>query len=89
MNDPYLEVTFRHGKPLAAYLYLARQPGDTADRSEPVDDTLVVDRTADGRAIGIEIIDPRGVTPARLNALLRTLHHAELPAAEFAPLQVA
>lgn len=89
MSESYLEVTFRRGKPLAAYLYLSRQPGDKADHSEPIDDTLVVDRTADGRPIGIEIIDPQAVTPQRLNALLRTLHHAELPAAEFAPLRVA
>lgn len=89
MNQPFLEVTFRRGKPLAAYLYLARRPGDKADHSEPIDDTLVVDRTADGRAIGIEILDPSAVTPDRLNALLTELHEPELPAAEFAPLRVA
>jgi uncharacterized protein YuzE len=89
MREPYLEVTFRQGKPLAAYLYLARRPGDRAARSEPVDDALVVDRSSDGRPIGIEIVDPQAVTPQRLNALLRTLHQAELPLAELAPLRVA
>ena len=29
MKSSYLEVTFRHGHPLAAYLYLPRQPGET------------------------------------------------------------
>jgi hypothetical protein len=28
MKNSYLEVTFRHGRPLAAYLYLPRQPAD-------------------------------------------------------------
>ena len=31
----YLEVIYRKGKPLAAYLYLPRRDGDTAARSEP------------------------------------------------------
>jgi hypothetical protein len=89
MSQPYLEVTYRKGKPLAAYLYLSRQPGDTADRSEPIDDVLVVDRATDGRPIGIEILDPRAVTLDRLNELLRGLHLAEVEPAELAPLQVA
>jgi len=89
MSQTFLEVTFRRGQPLAGYLYLSRRPGDKADHSEPIDDTLMVDRTADGRAIGIEIIDPSAVTPERLNALLAALHQPELPASEFAPLKVA
>lgn len=89
MSQPFLEVTFRHGKPMAAYLYLSRRPGDSVAHSQPVDDALVVDRTADGRAIGIEILDPNAVTPDRLNTLLADLHQPQLPAAEFAPLKVA
>lgn len=88
MKAPYLEVTFRHGKPLAAYLYLPRQPGDRAAHSEPLDDLLVIDRSADGRPIGLEIIRPAAVTAQRLNDVLRELHQPELPASEFAPLQV-
>lgn len=29
MSSTYLEVTFRAGKPLAAYFYLPRKEGDT------------------------------------------------------------
>lgn len=89
MSQPYLEVTYRRGKPLAAYLHLPRQPGDTAARSEPVDDVLVVDRAADGRPIGIEILAPKTVTVERLNDLSRSLHQAEIEDRELAPLQVA
>ncbi|MCX7701385.1 MAG: DUF2283 domain-containing protein [Gemmataceae bacterium] len=89
MSQPYLEVTYRKGRPLAAYLYLPRQPGDTVAHSEPIDDVLVVDRTADGRPIGVEILDPKAVTVERLNDLLRGLQLAEIERAELAPLQVA
>jgi hypothetical protein len=34
MKDAYLEVTYRKGRPLAAYLYLPREPGVKIARSE-------------------------------------------------------
>lgn len=34
MKDRYLEVTFRKGKPLAAYLYLPRATGVKSARTE-------------------------------------------------------
>lgn len=89
MNTPYLEVTFRHGKPLAAYLYLPRLAGDTSSRSEPLDDLLVVDRASDGRPIGIEIIDPGAVSLERMNSVLRQLQQPELSASDLAPLHAA
>lgn len=89
MNTPYLEVTFRHGKPMAAYLYLPRLAGDTASRSEPLDDLLVVDRASDGRPIGIEIIDPGAVSLERMNTVLRRLQQPELSASDLDPLHAA
>jgi uncharacterized protein YuzE len=89
MNQAYLEITYRRGKPLAAYLYLPRREGDRVAKSEPVGDLFVVDREADGRLIGIEIIDPASVSAETLNQLLIELNHAPLPAADLAPLQAA
>lgn len=89
MNAPYLEVTFRRGRALAAYLYLPRRVGDKASRSEPLDESLVVDRAADGRPIGIEIIDPAAVSLERMNAVLRQLQLPELSASDLAPLHAA
>lgn len=89
MNQPYLEVTFRQGRPLAAYLYLARQAGDRTAHSEKIDDVLVVDRTTDGRPIGIEIIDPGMVTMNGLNDLLKQLNQPPLQQADLAPLHAA
>ena len=50
---PYLQITYRQGKPFAAYLYLQRLHGDKAARTERHGFWLV-DLTDDGRAIGIE-----------------------------------
>ena len=55
MSKPYLEVTYRKGKPFAAYLYLDRRPGDSAVRSQRRED-FVVDYAKDGRPIGVELI---------------------------------
>lgn len=89
MNQPYLEITYRHGKPLAAYLYLARRPEDRATESDSVDDLFVVDRTADGRPIGVEILDPTPASASKLNGLLQQLDQPTLSTAELAPLQAA
>lgn len=89
MNQTYLEVTYRRGKPLAAYLYLARREGDRVARSESVDDLFVIDRAADGRPIGIDITAPTSVSAETLNQLLISLNQSPLSAADLAPLQAA
>jgi hypothetical protein len=89
MKHTYLEVTFRKGKPLAAYLYLPRQPGDRSARVEPAGPGLNVDYTADGRAIGVEILSPKAASLESLNAVLQKVHAAALDAADLAPLAVA
>jgi hypothetical protein len=55
---PYLEVTFRKGKPLAASLHLPRASGAKAARSDARPQGLVVDFTADGEPFGVEITAP-------------------------------
>jgi len=55
MKHSYLEVTYRKGRPLAAYYYLPRRDGDRSERTESVDGGLLVDFSSDGRPIGIEI----------------------------------
>ena len=43
MKHSYLEVTFRKGRPLAAYYYLPRREGDRSARTEASDGGLAVD----------------------------------------------
>lgn len=86
MKARYLEVTFRHGRPFAAYLYLPRQAGEYCVRTESREAGLLIDRTEDGRAIGIEIVDPQSTTLESLNRVLSELAEAPLSAVDVAPL---
>lgn len=89
MRHRYLEVTFRRGKPLAAYLYLPRGPSAKTERTIDEAAGLRVDFDASGTPIGIEITAPQNVTIAEVNAVLTRLGLAPLPTEEWAPLQAA
>ena len=89
MKGTYLEVTFRHGKPLAAYYYLPRDSGEKATRTRRVEPGLIIDLTAEGKAIGIEITAPSKVSLAALNAVLKELGQALASEADFAPVIAA
>ena len=89
MRSSYLEVTFRRGRPLAAYLYLPRMPGDKSDHVEEAGAGLLVDYTADGKPIGIEITAPAQVDVAELNQILVHLHAPAVTNEDIAPLRAA
>lgn len=86
MKDRYLEVTFRSGKPLAAYLYLPRNPDDRSARTEPHETGLLLNYAADGRPIGIEITSPARLTLAALNHALAAVQQEPATADDLAPL---
>ena len=86
MKNSYLEVTYRKGRPLAAYYYLPRQGDDTSARTERVDGGLLVDFTEDGRPIGIEITSPAHVELSQLNLLLEHLGCEPMTREALAPL---
>jgi len=87
MNSSYLQVTYRHGRPLAAYLFLPRRDGDKSTRTEIASAGLVIDYTADGRAMGVEITAPTQTTASDLNKVLRALGVAPLDRRDIAPLR--
>ena len=89
MKRPYLEVTFRKGKPLAAYLHLPRADGAKAARSDARDHGMVVDFTADRQPFCVEITAPALLELAALNDLLHDLHVHEVEPADLAPLRAA
>jgi hypothetical protein len=89
MKQPYLEVTFRNGRPLAAYYYLPRKPGEKSARTRRVEPGLVVDFAKSGRAIGIEITTPAKFSLAALNRVLRELGFAAATRDELAPVMAA
>lgn len=90
MTSPrYLEVSYRQGHPIAAYLYLPRQPLDAVARTHRVTPTLLVDYASDDRPLGIELLDPAHLELATLNGLLTTLGHHALDHTDLAPLKRA
>jgi hypothetical protein len=87
MKRPYLEVTFRKGKPLSAYLHLPRSNRAKAVRSDAWPPGLVVDFMADGKPFGVEITTPAFVDLDEVNELLRDLHVQQIETRDLAPLR--
>jgi hypothetical protein len=84
MSKSYLEVTYRQGKPFAAYLYLRRVPGDTAATTLRHNEFLV-DYAADGRPIGLEFTHVGAVDLSRINRVLEEAHQETLKPIDLAP----
>ena len=89
MKSSYLEVTFRRGRPLAAYLYLPRTPSDKSQRTERIEPGLVIDFNRRGKPIGIEITAPTKLSASALNRVLRRFGLPTMTRADLAPLRAA
>ncbi len=89
MQELYLEVTFRHGQPLAAYLYLPRQGDAKSNQVKKHGPGLLVDLDKDGCPIGIEIAIPALGTAEAVNEVLASYSIEPIDSAELAPLRQA
>ena len=89
MNQPYLEVTFRHGRALAAYYYLPQPAGQESHHTRRIEPGLVVDFDANDRPIGVEITAPRALTLEAFNNALAEIGLDPVGHAELAPLRAA
>lgn len=89
MTEPYLEVTYRHGRPLAAYLYLPHKGRRRSVRTRRVEPGLVVDFASSGAVLGIEITAPTRVSATGLNRVLRELGCPTVRREDLAPLRAA
>lgn len=89
MKDRYLEVTFRKGKPLAAYLYLPRPAAVRSIRTVEAAPGIMVDFAASGEPIGLEITAPNQVTAEQINNVLADLGLPRSHPEELAPLRAA
>jgi len=89
MNTPYLEVTYRRGRAIAAYYYLPRRPGQRSVRTQRVEAGLLVDYARGGRPIGVEITNPGALSVAAFNRVLRELGFASVSREEVGPLIAA
>jgi uncharacterized protein YuzE len=90
MTERSLQVTYRKGKPFAAYLHLSHETGVKSAKTVPsADGLLVVDYAKDGQAIGVEITAPTVVPLDRLNRLLVSLSEMPLNEHDYLPVQAA
>jgi hypothetical protein len=86
MRERYLEVSYKRGKPLAAYLHLPHPPGAKSARTQRWSDELLVDFAADGTPLGVEILSPSTLTVGEVNAIMRSLGLALIDDRDLAPL---
>lgn len=89
MHDKYLEITFRKGKPLAAYLYLSRKSGTKAVKSKKYEEGIIVDFDGNNSPIGLEITSPIQIHISEINKILELLNISPISEKEFAPLKAA
>lgn len=89
MKTSYLEVTYRQGKPVAAYYYLPRVAGQRSVRTRRVEPGLVIDYAKGGRPIGVEITAPSALSVTAFNRVLRELGVAPVRRQDIAPLIAA
>ncbi len=90
MTERPLQVTYRKGRPFAAYLHLSHPTGEKSVTTKPsTDGLLVVDYGVTGRPVGIEITAPLAVPLERLNQLLADLGQAPLAEQDYKPVRAA
>lgn len=93
MRAPYLEVTYRRGRPLAAYLYLPRAAGERSSRTRQFPGGLVVDYNASDEPIGVELTAPTRTSVTALNRVLAAVWRSPDPPSlteeDLAPLRAA
>jgi hypothetical protein len=90
MTERSLQVTYRKGRPFAAYLHLSHQTGEKSARTVPSPDgLLVVDYDASGRPIGVEITAPTAVSLERLNHALAALGESPVSEQDYLPVRAA
>jgi len=88
MKSLSLQITYRKGRPSAAYLYLG-QRGTKSVRTAVVRPDIVVDFGEDDRPVGIEIVDPETVTTSEILSVFDELGLARPDLRELAPLEAA
>jgi hypothetical protein len=89
MKERYVEITFRKGKPFAAYIYLPRRGGVKSARTAEAAPGVLVDYTASGEPIGLEITAPAHITAAQVNVVLKMLGLEAMAPEELAPFHAA
>jgi len=86
VKHPFLEVTYRKGKPFAGYLYLSDARPRVPCRTEEVRPGVLIDIGDDGEPLGIEFLSPGSVTLDDLRAIEAHLRGAHLEWQDLSPI---
>jgi hypothetical protein len=90
MTERSLQVTYRKGRAFAAYLHLSHVTGEKSAKTvASPDGLLIVDYSANGRPVGVEITAPQAVPLERLNELLADLGESPLAEQDYKPVRAA
>ena len=89
MRKPILQVSYQDGQPEIAYLSLPQEHGEKCVESERVEPEMVLDFNADGKLIGIEILDPNEVSLGAINEVLQKHGLDPLSEKSLAPIVAA
>jgi len=89
MSTFSLQVTYRKGKPFAAYIYLQRKLGLKSARTERVSSEILIDYAADDTPLGVEIVSPGHVTLEEINEAFDRIGLAHPEPRDLEPLRAA
>ena len=89
MKTVSLQITYRKGKPFAAYIYLSRQNGQKSVRTEAISEDLLIDYSEDETPLGIEIVSPGMVSINEIQAVFDRLGLGRPSLIELEPLKAA
>ena len=88
MTTPSLQVTYRRGKPLVAYLRLPRRGRAKSVHTREMGPGLLMDFARDGKPVGLEIVSPDRVTVRQINRALRSVGLGPVGPGELSPLPI-
>ena len=89
MKTVSLQITYRKGKPFAAYIYLSHKHGQKSARTEAITEDLLIDYAQDDTPLGIEIVSPGIVNIDEIQLVFDRLGLSRLEPAELEPLKAA
>lgn len=89
MNALSIQVTYRKGRPFAAYIYLRHRPGGKAVRTEEIGNDLLVDFGHEDEPMGIEVVNPEAVRIEEILSVFDSLGLVRPDPIELGPLQAA
>lgn len=89
MKTVSLQITYRKGKPFAAYIYLSHQRGQKSVRTEAITEDLLIDYAQDGTPLGIEIVSPGIVSIDEIQGVFDRLGLGRPEPVELEPLNAA